>query len=192
MAVAPIKSPGRTPGPVPYAPPIRPARPSYKGPVTFKRPSPAAGARATSPGSKTPDPVGELRFKVDITGLTIGRFAECSGLSVEYEVLEYQEGGQNDYVHKLRGRAKHPNIVLKRGLTHEDALLKWFMDCKQKTARKEGSITLLGPDGKGVRRWKFEGAWPTKWTGPALNAGSSAWASEVLEIAHRGWLPEKI
>ena len=53
-----------------------------------------------------PDPVGALRFKVDITGLEIGRFATCSGLTVEYEVMEYQEGGQNDYVHKLRGRLK--------------------------------------------------------------------------------------
>lgn len=178
-------------GPGQYVAPIAPPRPSYSGPKPYVKP-PAPASRGTAKGSKAPDPVGALRFKVDITGVEIGRFASCSGLTVEYDVLSYEEGGQNDYVHKLRGRIKHPNIVLKRGLTHEDALLKWFMDCKQKTDRKEGSITLIGPDGKGVRRWKFDGAWPVKWTGPDLDASSSAWAAETLEIAHRGWLPEAI
>jgi len=58
----------------------------------------------------------------------LGYFTEVTGLSVEYEVFEWQEGGQNTYVHKLRGRAKYPNIVLKRGITHESALLDWFRE----------------------------------------------------------------
>ena len=48
------------------------------------------------------------------------------GLAVEVEVKEYNEGGINDYVHKLPTRIKYPNLVLKRGVTYEDALLDWF------------------------------------------------------------------
>jgi phage tail-like protein len=138
------------------------------------------------------DSVGELRFLITVgpsePGL-IGRFAECSGLSVEYEVMEYREGGNNDYVHKLRGPAKYPNLVLKRGITKEDALMKWFRDCQNKSERKQVTVMLLGPGGKtsNVRKWAFDGAYPVKWTGPTLNAGSNNVATETLEIVHLGF-----
>lgn len=152
----------------------------------------AQSRRHPSPGSASPDSVGELRFLVTVGGsgdAQIGRFSECQGIMVEYEVLEYQEGGQNDFVHKLRGRAKFPNITLKRGITHEDALQKWFKACENKADRKALTISLLGPAGSSekVRAWSFEGAFPVKWTGPNLNASSTSIATETLEIAHRGF-----
>jgi phage tail-like protein len=129
-------------------------------------------------------------FRIQIGSQTIGHFSEIDGLTVEYEVFEWQEGGENRFVHKLRGRAKYPNIVLKRGITHEAALLDWFRKCQTKTDRQEGHIDLLGRDGKPVRRFAFEGAFPVKWTGPKLNAASTSIATEQLEIAHTGWRPE--
>ena len=33
-------------------------------------------------------------------------------------------------------------------------------------------------------RWNFSEAWPSKWTGPALSAGTAAVAVESLEITH--------
>jgi phage tail-like protein len=128
-----------------------------------------------------------MHFTVDITGGdTIGWFSECSGLAVEYEVMEYQEGGENTFVHRLRGRAKYPNLVLKRGVTYESALLDWFLDCQTQAKRAQIDVTLLGPGKAYVRSWSFWDAFPVKWTGPTLNAGSSSIATETLEIAHHG------
>ena len=141
--------------------------------------------RAPADG-KTPDPVGELGFKVKVDDAVIGKFSECSGLTVEYELLEYQEGGENRFTHKLRGGLKYPNLVLKRGVTHEDALLKWFFESKEMAKRGAVSLELVGPDAKVVRNWAFAGALPVKWTGPSLNAGSTNIATESLEIAHQG------
>jgi phage tail-like protein len=147
-------------------------------------------SRSTAPPSTTPDPVGELRFKVDLTkavpGAEIGRFSECTGLSAEWEIQTYAEGGQNRFEHKLRGRLKYPNLVLKRGVTHEDALLKWFFQSQDRTQRGQITITLLGPDGNAVRSFGFANAFPVKWTGPNFNAGSNSIAVESLEIAHDG------
>lgn len=143
-----------------------------------------------SAGARTPDPVSGLHFKValgDVAGGQIGWFTECSGLSVEYEVYTYEEGGLNDHAHKFRGRAKYQNLVLKRGVTHEANLLKWFAECQDHAERKDISIELLGPDGKRVRGWQFLAAFPVKWQGPALNAGASTAATETLEIAHHGF-----
>jgi len=139
-----------------------------------------------------------MRFLVqvdlsDVPGLkgkgTIGRFAECGGLSVEYDILPYEEGGQNAFVHKLRGRAKHPNLTLKRGVTNENALMAWFFACKDRAKRKDITLTMLGPDGQPVRQWGFAGAYPSKWTGPTFNAGSNNVATESLEIVHQGFTP---
>ena len=44
----------------------------------------------------------------------VAGFSECSGLDVTLEVMEYKEGGVNDYVHKFPTRASHSNLTLKR------------------------------------------------------------------------------
>jgi phage tail-like protein len=142
--------------------------------------------RAVTKGSPTPDPVAELRFKVELPGLSIGRFRECTGISVEVEMKDYMEGGSNEFVHKLPTRVKYPNVVLKRGVTHEDALLKWFWETRAMVQRRDMTITLLGPGAKTVRTWAFLNAYPVKWTGPNLNATSNSIASEQLEVVHNG------
>lgn len=142
--------------------------------------------RDTSAGS-TPDPVGELRFTVKVDGLEIGQFSECSGIQVEWEIEERREGGENRFIHKLRGGMKYPNLVLKRGITHEPALLKWLFQTKDWDQRGNITVNLVGPDSMSpVRTWAFANAFPVKWTGPTLNAGSNNVATETLEIAHRG------
>ncbi|WP_217923595.1 phage tail protein [Miltoncostaea oceani] len=144
-----------------------------------------ATARSTKPGSATPDPTPGSFFGVDV-GETLGYFTECSGLAMEYDVVEYAEGGVNDFVHKLRGRMKFPNLVLKRGITHEETFVKWFLDCREKTVRRDLSVTMYGPDLTPIRTWSFAGAFPVKWTGPDLKAQSGEVAMETIEIAHQG------
>jgi phage tail-like protein len=161
---------------------------SEAAPVIPLIPKPGDRATAKSSGSRQPDPVGELRFKVAIDDVVIGAFAECSGISVEYEILEYQEGGEDRYTHKLRGRLKYPNLVLKRGVTFEDGLLKWFFDRRERGTRGAVTVTLVGDDGHDVRSWAFAEAFPVKWQGPSLNAKSTNVAMETLEIAHKGLL----
>jgi phage tail-like protein len=144
--------------------------------------------RAPANGS-TPDPVGELRFALKIPNVMIGMFTECTGLAVEFELMEYREGGENGFAHKLRGPVKYPNILLKRGVTHEDALLKWFFQIQDIGERPTVTVSLVGPGAQVVRSWVLDGAFPVKWQGPNLNAGSNSVATETLEIAHRGLHP---
>src|SRR4051794_14005311 len=98
------------------------------------------------PAWAAPEPVGELRFLVHIPGVQIGRFTEVSGLQVEYEIFEYAEGGNNEFTYKLRGARKYPNLVLKRGVTDEKALLAWFLRYEHVDERPTVTLTLLAPD----------------------------------------------
>jgi phage tail-like protein len=119
---------------------------------------------------------------------TLGYFDHCAGLEMSVEVYEYREGGNNDFVHHLPGCVVYPNLTLSRGVTNQDALLKWFQATQQKADLKEITITLAS-DGSTQRSWTFADAFPIRWTGPVLDAGNHSVATETLEIAHSGLKP---
>ena len=119
----------------------------------------------------------------------IGSFTEVSGLSAEVEFMTYNEGGNNEFVHHLPTRVKYPNLVLKRGMTDEDALLTWFKAAHGAMKRYEVSVAMLDSRNKALRTWAFVNAFPVKWTGPTFNATQSQVAMETLEIVHEGLKP---
>jgi phage tail-like protein len=68
-----------------------------------------------------------------------------------------------------------------------DGLWGWHQDVSAGVIqRRNGTIYLLNKEQVPVLQWNFREAFPVKWTGPALNAASSAVAFESIELAHRG------
>src|SRR6201987_1490418 len=108
-------------------------------------------------------------FKIELPdSVTVGHFSHCSGLALSFEVFEYAEGGNNEFAHKLPGRLTHPNLVLSRGLTDSDALLKWFAQTKPKG--QVGDIPLPVRSAEQTRTSAFHDAFPVRWTGPSFDA----------------------
>lgn len=143
--------------------------------------------KISSAAGKRVDPFRAFNFLVEVEGLVLGGFMECSGLQVETEIQEYAEGGLNDYTHHFRGRTKYSPITLKRGLTLGDQLWRWQQSVIQGTfERKNGTIYLLDEMRTPVVWWNFLKAFPSKWTGPELRAGSGEVAMESLELIHQG------
>lgn len=131
-----------------------------------------------------------LRFHVTIDDQgSLGSWSKCDGLTVEYEVFEYQEGGQNDYVHRLPGRCKYQNIKLTRPLDKTSAdVASWVAGQRKKVERSNAEIAVLDPAGEVVAKWNLNGVYPVKWTGPSLDASGNQIAIETLELAHNGFL----
>lgn len=116
----------------------------------------------------------------------LGGFSECSGLDSEIAVEDRLVGGVNDRVYRFPGRASFPSIVLKRGIAFSDDLYLWHESfLKGEGAARNGLIFLANESRVPIKSWMFEAGLPKKWSGPALNAQSSAFAVETLEIAHR-------
>ena len=129
--------------------------------------------------------LGTYNFVLQIPQIdTIGAFSQCSGLEMSFEVYEYREGGNNEVVHRLPGRLQYPNLMLSRGLTNEDALMRWFRSVATQAERKEVTLTLSA--GQLQRRWTFAEAYPVRWTGPTVDSNGTSIATETLEIAHAG------
>ena len=127
-----------------------------------------------------------FELKLDVQGRSIGYFTEVSGLSGELETLSYNEGGRNDRVHRLPTRMKHPNLVLKRGVTTIDSLEKWFAAAHSAPEQTSITLTMYDQELSRLRAWKFANAFPVKWTGPTFNVGQNQVATEAIEIAHEG------
>lgn len=121
----------------------------------------------------------------------LGVFKGLEGLEVWFDVLEYAEGGNNDFVHRLPGRMRYPNLRLTWGLVSAEDLLKWFLATHGKPDTQEISLTLTAAKGdlsRDVRKFTFADAYPIHWSGPILHANAAdpeTWG-ETLEIAHSG------
>ncbi|MBI9044432.1 MAG: phage tail protein [Anaerolineaceae bacterium] len=133
------------------------------------------------------DPYRVYNFKLEIDGITRAGFRECSGLDTSQDPIEYREGTDPNTARKLPGLNKYSNISLKWGMTDDAEFWDWRQKTIQgKVERKNGSIVLLDDSGNEKWRWNFVSGWPTKWTGPSLNATGTEVAIETLEIAHEG------
>lgn len=153
------------------------------------------------------------KFYVEVLGVLVAEFSECSGLSMERDVKEVKEGGTNDFEWLLPGQVHYPtNIQLKRGITYSRELWRWFrhgmLDGQvwgvhtvpgASTAinllKMAGvivpqgthmSIVLGTVDGKVAKHWDVIGAIPVKWVGPSMASDSDKVAIETLEVAHQG------
>src|SRR4051812_734557 len=123
------------------------------------------------PPTSNPTLTATCYFVVKVADIdTIGAFMSCSGLGIEYDVLQYMEGGNNDFVYQLPGHMKFQNLVLTRGLTDQDNFTKWLIKTQTEPELKEVSVTFQNSAMKSLRVWTFTEAFPIKWTGPAFDA----------------------
>ncbi|WP_027666488.1 phage tail protein [Rhizobium leguminosarum] len=133
------------------------------------------------------DPFPGFRFLLELNSIPVGGFSECSGLDLELEVEEYAEGGENRFVHKLPGRRKQSDLVLKRGLSGIE-LWKWFNDQKAGAVRTTSiglSVQAYDPAQRPMT-FEIHDAFPIRWQGPQLDAAQSIIATETLTLAHHG------
>ena len=115
------------------------------------------------------------------------RFQSVSGLSVEYGVEEYKEGGENRFTHKLPVRTKYADMVLKRGMLTDSEVMQWCLKAfrDREFEPTDINIILMNEQDKPLRTWKVAHAIPKKWLVSDLNANTNAIVIETLEISYR-------
>ena len=152
------------------------------------------------------DPLPAFRFVLELGALQIAGFQECTGLQLETKTFDYPEGGRNASPLKFPERGSVSAITLKRGMIAgptSNTLFNWHRDVmsgsfdpRDNPHRRPAdanddvadrlAIVLQNDLGIEVKRWRLVRAFPVKWSGPDLKAGSSAVAIETLVIACEG------
>ena len=115
------------------------------------------------------------------------RFQAVSGLSVEYDVEEYREGGENRFTHKLPVRTKYADLVLKRGMLTGSEVLQWLLRAfrDREFEPTDLNVILMNEKGEPLRTWKVAHAIPRKWAISDLNANENSVVVETLELSYR-------
>lgn len=146
------------------------------------------------------DPAPTYLFYVEVSGLIVAMFSECSGIGARRAVDRFREGGVNDHALTLPGKVEYQNITLKRGLSVSRELWNWFItglyDFQVKRlnmsiiqgAPGHSVLSMLTASGVGlVKRWNIEKAYPVSWQLSDLNVNNfETVAIESVELAHQG------
>lgn len=142
--------------------------------------------------SQRDNPYSNFNFVVFVGSDELGAFSEVSGLDSENTPIEYREGADAvNSMRKLPGIEKYSNVSLKRGITGSMALWNWRKEVRDSTStapiKKDVTIKLLNEQGNRdapAMTFTLRNAWPTKITGPSLNAKGNDIAIEQLDLAH--------
>ena len=131
-----------------------------------------------------------FRFAVNfqLPGGTVPvHFSELSGLSVNVETESVKEGGQNAYIQKLPAQPQYANLVLKKAMEVDMALIRWIT--KAITTFDfipvDMTISMLNEIREPLVSWMVAGAYPVKWEVSGLQADQSSLAIETLEMVYQ-------
>jgi phage tail-like protein len=140
--------------------------------------------------AREPRPASHFRLKLG-GHESAGLVREISGLSSATELVEESVTDEQGrpFMRKVPGSTKFGNITIKRGVDNNLDLWKWrkqVIDQGPEAVRLDGTIELLDVDFQPVATYTFRQGWPSKYTGPDLNAASTEVAIETIEITHEG------
>ena len=105
------------------------------------------------------------------------------------EAIEYRTGGEpSNEPHKLPGRVRYRDVVLRRGLIGALDLYRWWSQVRDGDvvgSRRTVTVQLLSEDHtEVVMTWRLFRAWPTKYTSPTLDATGQDVAMEEIVLAY--------
>jgi phage tail-like protein len=126
------------------------------------------------------DPGRTSCFFLDLGGKIVAVFSECSGPTLECEVIEHKEVNERgqQVLKKMPSNWKPGTITLKQGRIKESQkIYEWLNLAKQgkKEALWNGSIVLMDSTLENeIGRCNFRGAFPSKVETSTLKAGENS------------------
>lgn len=114
------------------------------------------------------------------------RFQEVTGLTVDVNLDTYNEGGENRFVHRLPGRTRYGDLVLKRGMTLVSGITAWCVDAIENFNYQPTNmlISLLNEDHLPVSSWYITNAIPIKYDITGLNAEQNQIVIESMTLRY--------
>ena len=139
------------------------------------------------------------RFYFEADGVTDKQILEVSGLSAENPAAGGDKvlGSGKNAVNMRQAaptRVKFTPVTVKVVATTNKDLYKWYEDCNKNAGgksdwtsnRKAASVSVYDQAGDMKARWELVNAYPTKYEGPKLEAGSNDVANETITLVHEG------
>lgn len=146
------------------------------------------------------DPQPSFYFRVkfpDDQNISEMSFQEVSGIATEFNTETIEEGGENRFTYVVPKGIKHGNLVLKRGIADTSSeLAQWCKttlegDLGTLISPKSVQVELLNAQGDTAMMWRFNNAYPVKWSIDGFNATKNDIVIETLEFSYTYSVREK-
>ncbi len=197
-APKPAKPAPKPAKPAPKTPAKTPAKPKAAAPKPWQPPVldmvvPVGGGGQASHSTKEPgDPDVAYAFNLFITGTKYGMFSEIGGLSWKAEPVPVRSGGNNEWVHSLRGPGKFEPLTLKRGWFASTGeffnLLQLGLQGTKIPTGAAGRFTLtiecLDRGYQPIGYYDFVECFFVEYTGPGFNSMSGQVGFEQIRVAY--------
>ncbi|MDZ7695060.1 MAG: phage tail protein [Balneolaceae bacterium] len=110
----------------------------------------------------------------------------CPGLIQSWGPKSLKKG-ENRFAHRLPTPAKYSNLVLKRGVVTETALLNWFRNAIENFDFDPVTVkvSLLNEESDPLINWSFVGVYPVKWSVSNLDAQKNDVMIDTIELAYK-------
>jgi len=136
------------------------------------------------------DPYGGFNFIIEINNISDddqayqSAFIKIANLEAEMKPIDYRNSNEEMRMRKLVGLTSYKAITFKRGLIADLRFWNWIRRAAtgDQALRSDGRVILRNEAGDEVMRWNLHRCWPSKWSGPSLNAKNSEIAMEMLEM----------
>lgn len=140
----------------------------------------------------TPFTTFNFLVEIEVTGVSTylaqGAFADVDGLEMTLEPKTIREGGRNAGPVHLAGSVSYGQLTLKRGMTSNSDLWRWFEQAASdpgRGSRATAEISMLAGDASTVQsRFVLGGCLPVKLRASALSAKDGAIAIEEMQIVY--------
>ncbi|MEU9417948.1 phage tail protein [Streptomyces sp. NPDC051000] len=126
-------------------------------------------------------------FGLQIDGVMVEYLAEVSGLTLEQDVITYQQNSAQGRaeVSLLPGVQKNGQCTVVRGMTQSASFTQWINDSirgQMSTARKNASIIMMDYQDNPVKRYNLRNAWCSKIDASTVKAGEASALTETVTI----------
>ncbi|GIE81777.1 phage tail protein [Actinoplanes philippinensis] len=133
------------------------------------------------------DALAAHNFGLQIDGVMVEYLQEVSGLSMEQDVIEYQQvsAAGRPITRKMPGVKKAGECSVTRGMTQSPAFNQWINESiagNMASARKNATIMLMDYQGATVKRYNLRNAWCSRIETSGVRAGDASALTEQVTI----------
>lgn len=126
-------------------------------------------------------------FALQIDGVQVEYLQEISGLTMEQDVIEYQQNSHQGkpVVKHLPGVKKAGTCTVVRGMDQKPHFTQWIkqsLEGAMTSARKNATIIVLDYQNNPAKRYHLRNAWCSKVEASSVKAGEASALTETVTI----------
>jgi len=145
---------------------------------------------SVDPNSAVQTPGITLFYKVTLEVVDLGFWTKCSGLGMTIATDHRGDSAMSFFQHHLPGHMQYESLTLERPVSGDTStVMNWISAYHMLPVPTTGEVACVDQTrGTVVMKWEMFGITPVSWKGPSLDANTTNVATEVLTLAHMGFM----